>query len=138
MQSKDLPIGYWLKKTDALLTEKIDAIHAEVGLDRTRWQILNCLSEKKKVLLQEIISLLKPFANAQTISGEIDWFKDQDLVGEDKIGLLSLSEKGQELHWSAFVKQKTFRAQSMDGISENEYRTTIETLKKMVSNLERS
>jgi len=38
-----LPIGYYLKKTDNLLTEGINNIHKEFNLTRTDWQILNSI-----------------------------------------------------------------------------------------------
>ena len=36
-----LPIGYWLKRVDALLTTAIDQAQAEHGVSRTQWQVLN-------------------------------------------------------------------------------------------------
>ncbi len=45
MKSKDLPIGYWMKQADNLLTLGIDKIQAAFGFSRTDWQILNALKE---------------------------------------------------------------------------------------------
>ena len=45
MTEKNLPIGYWLKQVDKLITEQIDQAQAVHGVYRTEWQILNLLRE---------------------------------------------------------------------------------------------
>jgi hypothetical protein len=35
------PIGYWLKRTDELLTERLGDVFAGDGLTRVHWQVLN-------------------------------------------------------------------------------------------------
>jgi len=42
----NLPIGYWLKRVDNLLTEQIDRVQAVNGITRSEWQFLNLLSEE--------------------------------------------------------------------------------------------
>jgi hypothetical protein len=63
MQSKELPIGYWIKQTDLLLTKGIDDIQSSFGMTRTDWQILNAVSEKAFVNRVDLINLILPFAD---------------------------------------------------------------------------
>jgi hypothetical protein len=41
----NLPIGYWLKHTDELLTKHINNVQTANGVSRSPWQVLNSLYE---------------------------------------------------------------------------------------------
>ncbi len=45
MKDEKLPIGYWLKKADILLTEGIDKIQLQFGITKTGWQTLNTIAQ---------------------------------------------------------------------------------------------
>ena len=47
MQAKKLPIGYFIKQADYLLTKGINEIQSSLGLTRTDWQILNSFNRRK-------------------------------------------------------------------------------------------
>jgi hypothetical protein len=72
MKNKNLPIGYWIKHLDHLLTEGINKIQNQFGLTRSDWQVLNCLSEQSKIEKENLLEIMKPLANATTIK-KIIW-----------------------------------------------------------------
>lgn len=135
MQSKELPIGYWIKQTDLLLTKGIDDIQSSFGMTRTDWQMLHAVSEKAFVDRVDLINLISPFADTNCIEGILTKFIAEHLINEHE---LTLTEKGIELHSACFEKQKAFRQSVMIDISEHDYQTTILTLQKVVDNITKS
>jgi DNA-binding MarR family transcriptional regulator len=134
MQSKNLPIGYWIKQADELLTKGIDGIQLSFGITRTGWQILNAVHEKNLMDKVELISLMRPFADAGTVEELLTRFKAEVLINEDPQEI-SLTEDGMKLHKACLEKQKIFRQQVMTGISEEDYQISILTLQKIVDNI---
>ena len=131
---KRLPIGYWLKRTDTLLTEGINAIQAEFGIDRSQWQLMNTIAETLFIEKKALIEVMKPFLNEAQIGTELDKLVEMGIVsGPER---LCLTEKGQQLHAVCLYKQKEFREKAMLGISKEEYEQTLSTLEKIVKNLD--
>lgn len=58
----------------------------------------------------------------------------RQLIREEKYFLLT--EKGKDLYQTCFQKQKVFRQKAMENITEQLYLQTIETLEKIIDNLE--
>ena len=134
MQSNKMPIGYWIKQADELLTRGIDDIHSSFRITRTGWQILNSISEKEFIMKVDLTNLMKPFADANNIKDILTKFKAEHLVNEEE-QKLTLTDKGIELHKTCFEQQKIFRQKVMSGISEQDYQIAILTLQKIVANL---
>ncbi len=128
-----LPIGYYLKKTDNLVTEEINNIHKEFDITRTDWQILNSINENAEINRQILIELLSEFVNKENIDNTVAKLIDNQIIYEEKY--LSLTEKGKELYQKCFAKQKEFRQKAMTNITEDEYLITITTLEKIIDNL---
>lgn len=134
MNEKKLPIGYWIKEVDTLLTKGIDDIQHQLGLNRTGWQILNSINEEGNYNKTELINLLLPFSSADETEAMINKFADEKIIHSQQ-NQLSLTSKGKELHTACFERQKQFRQEIMEGISEQDYDTAISTLQKMVLNI---
>ncbi|REG78413.1 MarR family winged helix-turn-helix transcriptional regulator [Algoriphagus antarcticus] len=128
-----LPIGYYLKKADNVLTEGINDIHKEFDINRTQWQILNSINESNNISRNHIISILIEFAEKEVIINTIGKMINGELIKEDTE--LKLTEKGKDIFNKCFQKQKEFRHKSMKNISEQEYIQTITTLEKIIDNL---
>ena len=134
MQTKKLPIGYWIKQADQLLTKGIDDIQSSFGTTRTEWQILNSISEKGFIEKSHLTDLMSPFANTKSVENILAKFKIGHLINE-KENKINLTEKGTELHSACLEKQKIFRQSIMTDICEQDYQTTILTLQKVVENI---
>lgn len=62
-----LPIGYWLKQADNLLTEQANKAQAAHDLSRFDWQVFNLLHEKGKVRKAEIFEVMRTFNDAASL-----------------------------------------------------------------------
>lgn len=133
--TRELPIGYYLKKLDNLLTEGINNIHAELGINRLQWQLLNSVGEGKDVNRSSVIAILKEFSGEDNVGIAIDDLIDREVLAETS--LLTLTEKGRDLHQRCVQIQNEFRQNAMQDIPEKDYLNVMRTLEKMITNLER-
>jgi hypothetical protein len=133
--TRELPIGYYLKKLDNLLTEGINNIHAELGINRLQWQVLNSVGEGKDVNRSSVIAILKEFSGEDNVGIAIDDLIDREVLAETS--LLTLTEKGRDLHQRCVQIQNEFRQNAMQDIPEKDYLNVMRTLEKMITNLER-
>lgn len=132
-----LPIGYWIKKADEVLTARINEAQEANGLTRTQWQVLNFLQETSSAARDHILEVLHPFGDADRIGSAIDSLTQRGLVETDdpETGTLRLTAQGQALHATALAVQKQIRLQAVQGITEADYVTTVRVLQQIVTNL---
>lgn len=92
-----LPIGYWIKRADALLTARINEAQAANGLTRTEWQVLNSVFEMSSAAASEIAEVLRPFADPLELSATIDGLVRRGLIAEGagEPGRLRLTPAGE-------------------------------------------
>lgn len=134
MQPDNKPIGYWVKQADEVLTRGINNIHLTFGITRTDWQVLHTIREHGSISSSKLTELLKPFADARALEKIAIRFRQQELLHTGDEEVLSLSEKGRQLHTACFEKQQAFRKKVMSGIAEQEYVTAVTVLQKIVEN----
>lgn len=125
-----------MKKADEVLTKGINSLHAKSGITRIEWQVLHSLKEYGHVTKADLFHTLQPFADSAFIDAVVRELKEKGVLQEQDL-VISLTEKGHEVHSGCFQLQKGFRQQSMVGISEQEYQITISTLQKLIENLEK-
>jgi hypothetical protein len=63
----ELPIGYWLKRADNLLTEQINKAQAAHGVSRSDWQALNKLNERGSASKERILESMRTFVDAPSL-----------------------------------------------------------------------
>lgn len=131
-----LPVGYWIKQADRLLTEKIDEIQSAFGLTRTGWQLLNSINENSPAKRDMLIQLLLPFSDKNNTIQVLAEFNQMQITTVSDQNEITLTEKGKQLFIACFEKQKHFRQKAMQNISEQEYQTTLATLQKIITNIE--
>jgi DNA-binding MarR family transcriptional regulator len=136
----NLPIGYWLKQADTLLTEQINKAHSTDGVSRSDWQVLNLLKETGGASRERIFETMRTFVEASNFDGmmshliERGWV-ERRMVSKTGMEEFQLTEEGQRQHETIFARQKDIRQQAMQGISEEEYKTVIRVLQRIVANL---
>ncbi|SHN44009.1 MarR family winged helix-turn-helix transcriptional regulator [Cryptosporangium aurantiacum] len=129
------PIGYWVKSVDRLLEEVFERALTERRIARRHWQTMNVLAAGPRTVA-EIAEQLTPFLGADTISApevladlrELGWIAVPD-------GRYALTEDGQSALESLRAEVLGLRRQATDGVSDEDYRTTVATLRRMSENL---
>jgi hypothetical protein len=136
MKDKKLPIGYYVKQVDKLLTEKINAVQSQFGLTRTSWQILNSIHAQDTMKREELVNFMLQLTGKETVDEILLKFTWDGIVNIEKENLFSLTDKGKNLFKDCSEKQNEFRRKSMKHVSEEDYQTTISTLEQIIKNLE--
>jgi DNA-binding MarR family transcriptional regulator len=132
-----LPIGYWLRKADEMLTARIDEVQQAHGLSRLEWQLLNVIHEHGTAPFERIVENLRAFAEVPTLVEGIERLTRREEIEPVSADapVYRLTARGDMLHAAALASQQAFRARAMSGISDDEYATTIRVLQRLVENL---
>lgn len=139
---RELPIGYWLKYTDELLTQQINQIHHAHGISRTDWQVLHMIYQANSVSQTEILETMQRFTDAAGLGKIINNFMQRGWLNQQMASSgdirMQLSDAGLEMHHLLLERQTAVRKRAMQGISQEEYALVIRVLQTMVSNLQKS
>lgn len=130
------PIGFWLKLVDRLIDERFANTLEEHGVTRRQWQLLNVLSRGYATGAQ-LDATLAPFLSAiddETVKEHL-----AELVGSGWVLLspsgYSLTDPGRTAFAALAATVDKTRVITADGISEQQYAQTLETLERMARNL---
>jgi len=138
--SERKPIGYWLKELDRLIEQSFD--HALAGEDVTRreWQVLNVLSVTP-ISSGDLTDALRPFfgtdanANAGASEEVLDRLTRRGWALRDAATRYALSPEGEAARSALLERVQALRGAIADGITPEAYNTTIDTLRRMATNL---
>ena len=139
----DLPIGYWLKETDNLLTKHVNRVHKANGITRFEWQVLNMLSQTGGSDRDSIFGIMRTFIEDAELDKILNRFMglgwiEQFSVADSPEANFRLTENGRAQHKLILATQKEARKKIMQGIDETDYATTLRVLQQMVDNLRQS
>lgn len=137
--TKSLPIGYWLKHTDEVITRHVNQVLGNNGFTRFRWQVLNSIYENGIISRKEIFQTMQTFISKDHFDEIVQGFvKEGWLVeqGEGDTQEFELTGEGKAQREILFKLQSEVRKQALQGIAEKEYMFVIEVLQRMVHNLE--
>lgn len=132
-----LPIGYWLKRADEVLTAQIGEAQQANGLHRLEWQILNVLFEVGAATDEHVATPLRPFADAAALHTSLTGLHQRGLVAGNgsPADRYMLTELGRRTHQAALELQKAVRQRATRGIGEADYTTAVRVLQQIVENL---
>jgi len=129
-----LPIGYWLKHTDEVITARSNQALADQGFTRFRWQALNMIYEADTITRDEVFNVLQTFIDAHQLDEMLDGFvREGWLIVAGNV--LSLTEAGKSKRADLFKRQGEVRKRAMQGISDEEYVAITAVLQRIVNNL---
>lgn len=133
--AEEQPIGWWVRRLDALLEEAVDAVVTAEGLTRRHWQVLHSLATGTE-REAEVATALADFP------GDVDVVVS-DLVARGWIvrigtGRIGLTPDGVAAHDRVSRAVGRVRRHVADGLSRSEYERTIQVLSRMVDNIERA
>lgn len=130
------PIGYWLKELDRLLEEDFGRLLAAEGIGRRHWQVLNTVAAGP-VSLAEVEAALAPFRSGAGPSVVVGELRARGWVRQDGAGAVELTAEGVAAHAELGERVRANRLRVTEGISAQEYRTTVDVLERMAANLAR-
>ncbi|WP_410667082.1 MarR family winged helix-turn-helix transcriptional regulator [Amycolatopsis sp. cmx-4-68] len=126
------PLGWWLRHVHELLESSMARALEPESLTRRHWQVLNTIAHGARTP-EEVDAAMTPFVTGEgPMAPKVADLRDRGWVADDG----ELTETGREAHARVEERIKAFRTAVTDGISDDDYRTTIRTLQRCAANLE--
>jgi len=134
------PIGFWLKLVDRLIDEQFATTLDEHGVTRRQWQLLNVLAQGSasvEKLDAAVAPFLDPAAGESPAESSVEHLTELIESGwvDATAAGYELTLRGQTAldRLSAVITEQ--RTTFSRGISEEDYRTTIDVLERVSRNL---
>jgi DNA-binding MarR family transcriptional regulator len=129
------PIGYWVKEIDRRIERDFVRLLAAERLTRRHWQVLNTVRERPRTQ-DELDGELAPFLSESAPSTapvvadlcERGWLEQAETT-------IALTENGATQHEHVSARVAANRRRLTEGISAEEYRSTVDVLERMAGNL---
>jgi DNA-binding MarR family transcriptional regulator len=131
------PIGWWVKRLDALLEQVLDRALAGDGLTRRHWQVLHSLSSMA-MYESRLPAVLEPFGAPVDFGPVVGDLVARGWVTRGDDGRLFHSDVGQAAHRRLFDRVSRLRGAVTEGLSAEEYERTVAALERMAGNVERA
>jgi hypothetical protein len=132
------PIGYWIKQVDRLLEDSFEHVLATEDCTRRHWQVLNTLGAGA-LAEREIERAVLPFltANPAGVRSILADLRKRGWAEPLDGSRFRLTAAGRSAHQRLRTAVAAHRGRVSEGVSEQDYRTTLEVLERMAGNLER-
>ncbi|WOP17520.1 MarR family transcriptional regulator [Raineyella sp. LH-20] len=134
-EQQERPIGYWAKHLDSLINQAFEQALHDDDVTRRQWQVLSTLSWGTRTVasLRETLGAFRcdqedSLETALEVLSTRGWIDDDGTV-------LSLTEPGVAAHDTIGGHVDRVRQSLARGISSADYRTTVDTLRRMCDNL---
>jgi hypothetical protein len=129
------PIGFWLRLVDRLLEERFAGVLEEHGITRGQWQLLNVVS-RGGATGEVVERAVEPFTGADgtPVSSQLAELLESGWVELDGTEY-RLTRRGEVAHDRLAVVIGELRTHSTEGISSDDYASTLATLERMARNL---
>ena len=129
------PIGFWLRLVDRLLEERFAGVLEEHGVTRGQWQLLNVVSNGGATA-EVVERAVEPFTTADgtPVSAQLAELIESGWV-ELRGTEYGLTKRGEIAHDRLAEVIGELRTHSTEGISDEDYASTLTTLERMARNL---
>ncbi len=125
------PLGWWLRHLHELLESSMARTLDAESLTRRHWQVLNTIALGARTP-EQVDTAMAPFVTGEgSMAPKVADLRARGWVGEDG----TLTADGREAHARVEERIKEFRAKTVEGISDDDYRTTLRTLERCAANL---
>ncbi|WP_103340291.1 MarR family winged helix-turn-helix transcriptional regulator [Amycolatopsis sp. CA-126428] len=125
------PLGWWLRHLHELLESSMARTLDAESLTRRHWQVLNTIALGARTP-EQVDTAMAPFVTGEgSMAPKVADLRARGWVGQDD----TLTADGREAHTRVEERIKEFRAKAVEGISDDDYRTTLRTLERCAANL---
>jgi DNA-binding MarR family transcriptional regulator len=131
------PIGWWVKRLDALLEQVVDRTVADDGLTRRHWQVLHALGSSG-LEERELQDALAPFGAPAEISAVVGELTRRGWLTHTDTGCLVHTASGRAAHERVLARITQARLRVTDGLTAEQYDRTVAALALMAANVERA
>ncbi|MEU4248537.1 MarR family transcriptional regulator [Amycolatopsis sp. NPDC026612] len=126
------PLGWWLRHLHELLESSMAQVLDAETLTRRHWQVLNTITLGARTP-EQVDAAMAPFVTGEgSMAPKMAELRARGWATEEG----TLTDDGRAAHARVEEHIKAFRTKAVEGISEDDYRTTLRTLERCAANLE--
>jgi hypothetical protein len=136
MANNQRPIGFWLKLVDRLIDDRFANALTEYDVSRRQWELLNLLSPGPATLVR-LNQELEPYFDPEgyeTAATHLEELIERGWV-DVAFEYYELTGEGASNHADLHRLVAKNRSTGLDGVPDDEYRTTIIVLERIARNL---
>lgn len=132
---QERPIGYWAKHLDTLVNQAFERALHDDDVTRRQWQVLSSLSWGSRSVssLRETLGAFRCDQD-DSLESALEVLFGRGWIIDDGT-MLALTEAGVSAHAAIQGHVERVREELARDISEDDYRTTVDTLRRMCDNL---
>ncbi len=137
MTAEDAPIGYWLKRLDELIDASFERALGEHGVSRRQWQVMNVLRDTATDV-PALADALRPFVgdDFRGLEAAVGELAQRGWITPERDGKWAQTPLGRETYARLAERVHETRRILVTGVSEDEYRRTVDVLRRMEHNVE--
>jgi len=132
-----IPLGFWLRRVDQLFESSMDSVLADENLSRRLWQLFNTVARHEPASLSQCGQAMTLFlADA---AGECPSLLDELVArswAEAQGDHYRLTAAGRTALRGLEEKVAAHRGVMFAGVTDEDYRTTVQTLARITENLD--
>ncbi|NYI04077.1 MarR family winged helix-turn-helix transcriptional regulator [Allostreptomyces psammosilenae] len=139
--SRPLPIGYWLRRADALLTRSLERTLQPHGLDRFGWQVLNLLCGTA-ASEERLRAALADFGGPGELTATLAELRRRGWIGPGRPEVAGApgtvwapTDTGRSVHRLVAAAVRESRAAATAGVDPGDYATALAVLERLCGNL---
>ncbi|MEI3796841.1 hypothetical protein SAMN05660461_0756 [Chitinophaga ginsengisegetis] len=129
-----LPIGWYLKEADSLITHYTNIAFESFGINRFHWQVLKNIDKHGKISKELFYHQVNRFLTETELEEVLATLLNRNWI-QHTDDLYSFTDTGKQEYAAIEALQMQNREKVMEGITTEEYLTAINFLEKMIKNL---
>lgn len=132
-----VPLGFWLRTVDSLFDSSMDELFSAEGVTRRLWQVLNSIKRNEPASTKDLDEAMAVFLDADVPSSS-PLLEDLARRGwvEAAADTWTLTDDGRSVVAGLEKQVAHHREVMFRGVEDADYRTTVETLARVTSNLD--
>lgn len=131
---KKLPIGWYLKEADSLITQYMNAAFEAYGIDRFQWQIMKNIDMHEKISKALYYHQVSRFLSEAELEEKLQSLISRNWVQQDK-DMYSFTPTGKTKFDEIAANQQGNHEKILTGTTTDEYLATINFLETIIKNM---
>lgn len=130
-----MPIGWYLKEADSLITHFTNAAFETYGISRFHWQVLKNIDTHGKISKALYYHQVSRFLSKAELQDVLDLLSSRNWIQQTAPDMYSFTETGKAAYADIAALQEENRNKILTGTTPEEYMTTIQFLETIIKNM---
>lgn len=131
---KKLPIGWYLKEADSLITQYMNASFETIGITRFQWQVMKHIDTHEKISKALYYHQVSRFLTEPELEEILTSLQSRNWIQQEG-DMYSFTSTGQTAFANISNTQQENHAKILTGTTTDEYLATINFLETIIRNM---